>query len=108
MVRDPMMHVIGRKPVDLVDPDLEVIDRPIADVLECQRIGPVGSLVAYRSDQARSSCSRQREDAKEVGLVEIDVQFAVYRRARGFDIGDVKDLPIGAAGETGADRLAHR
>ena len=49
----------------------------------------------------------QWEDRKEIGLVKVDVQFAVERRAGGFDIGDIKDLPIGAAGEARADRLAH-
>ena len=35
------------------------------------------------------------------------MQFAVERRAGRLDIGDVEDLPIGAAGKAGADRLAH-
>src|SRR5438105_4302038 len=66
------------------------------------------SVVAHRSDQARFSFSGQREDAQEIDLVEIDVQFAICRGAGGFDIGDIENLPIGAAGKAGADRLAHR
>src|SRR5260221_371180 len=54
-----------------------------------------------------SSESSKREHAKEIGLVEIGVQFAIYRGAGGLYIGDVEDLPIGAAGKAGADRLAH-
>ena len=107
MLRHPMMHVIGRKPVDHPDLHLEVVDRPVADVTKRQRIGAVGALVAYRPDQACFSFSGQREDAEEIGLVEIDVQFAIQRRAGGFDVGDVEDLPIGAAGKPGADRPAH-
>src|ERR1700730_7895557 len=107
MFRYQVMHVIGRKPVDLLDVDLEVADRPVADVFKRQRIGTAGTLVAYRSDQARLSLSGQRKDAQEIGLVEVDVQFAIQRGAGGFDIGDVKELSIGAAGKSGADRLAH-
>jgi hypothetical protein len=71
------MHMIGRKPVDLRDLHLEVLHRPVADVLKRQRIGAVGSLVAYRSDKARLCLSGQREDAQEISFVEIDVQFAI-------------------------------
>ena len=37
--------------------------------------------------------------AKEIGLVQIDMQFAIERGAGRFDIGDIEDLPIGAAGK---------
>src|SRR3981081_2505467 len=62
MLGHPMMHMIGRKPIDLLDLAFEVVDLPVADVFKRQRIGAVGSLVAYRSDQARSSSSGPRED----------------------------------------------
>ena len=58
MLRHPVMHMIGRKPIHLLDLDLEVIDRPIADVLEFERIGVVGALVAHGADQARSALLR--------------------------------------------------
>ena len=54
-----------------------MVDRPVADVFKGQRIGAVGSFIAYRSDQPRQSLSGQREDGQEIGLVEIDMQFAV-------------------------------
>ncbi len=41
--------------------------------------------------------SGKREDGEEISLVEIDVQFAVQRGTGGIDIGDIKQLPIGAA-----------
>jgi len=34
ILRHPVMHMIGREPIHLLDLNLEVIDRPIADVLE--------------------------------------------------------------------------
>jgi hypothetical protein len=77
MRRHPVMHMIGRKPVDLPDLDLEVVDRPIADVFKRKRVNAVGTLIAYRPDQARSSLSGQRENAEEIRLVEIDMQFAI-------------------------------
>jgi hypothetical protein len=52
MLRHPMMHVIGRKPVHFLDVNFEVLDRPVADVFELERIawgvpgryGPLGSM----------------------------------------------------------------
>jgi hypothetical protein len=36
MGRHPVMDMIGRKPVHFLDIDLQVLDRPIADVIECE------------------------------------------------------------------------
>ena len=58
MLGDPVMHVIGRKPVDLRDRHLHLLDRASSDVVERQRIGAVRALVAHRSDQSRTSLSR--------------------------------------------------
>jgi len=107
VLRDTVMHVIGRKPVDLGDLELEVIDRAVADILECQRVGAVGPRVAYRPDQAGASRPGQREDTEKIGLIQIDVQFAVYGRAGGFDVCDVENLPVGSSGKSGAGDLAH-
>jgi threonine dehydrogenase-like Zn-dependent dehydrogenase len=102
-----LMHVIGRKPVDLPDYDLEVADRAITDVVKLQRIGAVSAFVPYRPDQARLSQAGQREHAEKVGLVEIDMQFTIQGGTGCVDIRDIEDLPISAAGKSGADRLAH-
>ena len=40
-------------------------------------VSAVGALAAHRPDQARPSLPGQREDAEEIGLVEVDVQFAI-------------------------------
>ena len=108
MLRYPMMHVVGREPIHLLDLDLEVIDRAAADVLEPERIGMVGPLVPHGSDQTSPAFAGQREDSKEVGFVEVDVQLAVDRRTGRLDIGDVEDLAIGSAGKAGAEALAHQ
>jgi hypothetical protein len=55
MLGHPVMNMVGRKPVHLLDVDLEIRDRPVADVFELKRIGMIGALVAYGSDQARSA-----------------------------------------------------
>src|SRR5271169_559429 len=86
VLRHPMMHVIGREPIHLLDLDLKVIDRAAADILEPERIGVVGALVSYGSDQTRSAFAGQREDGKEVGLVEVDVQLAVDRATGRLDV----------------------
>ncbi len=107
MLRHPVMHLIGREPVHLFDVDLEVIDRAVADVLELELVGMIGPLVPDGSDQARPALPGQGKDGQKIGLVEVDVQLAVERRAGGLDIGDVEDLSIGAAGKACPDRLAH-
>ncbi len=82
-------------------------DRPVADIFELQRVGVGGALVAHRADQPRPALAGQREDAEEIGLVEIDMQFAIDGGPGRLDVGDVEDLPIGAARKAGADGLAH-
>ena len=108
VLRHPMMHVVGREPIHLIDLDLEVIDRPAADILEFQRIGMIGALVPHRSDQTSAAFAGQRKDGKEVGFVEVDVQFAVDRGAGRLDVGDIEELAIGPAGKAGAEGLAHQ
>ncbi len=79
----------------------------VADVVEGQRLRAIGAFVAHRPDQPRAAFSGQREDRNEIGLVEIDVQLAVERGSFGVDVGDVEELPVGAAGKAGADGLPH-
>ena len=50
MLRHPVMHMIGRKPVHFLDMNLQVLDSPIADVFEFECIGMVRALVAHGSN----------------------------------------------------------
>jgi hypothetical protein len=70
---DPIVNVIGREPVHLLDLDLQVIDCLAADILKPERIGVVGALIAYDTDQPCASNPGQREDGKQISLVEINV-----------------------------------
>ena len=67
----------------------------------------IGALVAHGSDQARPTLPGQRKDREEISLVKVDMQFAVERRAGSFNVGNIEELPIGAAGKACTDRLAH-
>src|SRR4051794_38692966 len=67
----------------------------------------LGAFVAYRSDQSRTSFSRQRKYGKEVGLLEIDMELTVNRRAGGLNIRDIEKVTIGAARISHAHCLAH-
>ena len=107
-LRHPVVHVVGREPVHLPDPHFKVIDRPAADIFEFERLRVLGTLVPYSPDQPCAAFAGQRKDGQEIGFVEVDMQFAVERRAGGFDICDVKDLLIGAAGKASAHRLTHQ
>lgn len=97
VLRHPMMHAIRREPIHLVDLNLEVIDRPAADVLELDRLGMIGAFVAYGSNVTSPAFAGQREAGEEVGFIEVDVQLAVDRGSGRLDVGDVEDLAIGPA-----------
>ena len=63
-------------------PQLEAPDRAVAHVLESQRSRRASArFVRDRADQARATFAGERKDRQKVGLVEIDVQFAVDRAA---------------------------
>src|SRR5215469_2861896 len=107
VLRHAMVDAIGREPVDLLDFDLEIVDDPPADVLEFERISMPGAFAPYRADQPRTSFSGQRKHREEVGLLEIDMEFAIERRAAGLDIRHVEQVLVGAARISRAHRLAH-
>ena len=107
MFRDPVMDVIGRKPVHFADIDLQVLDRPIADIIECEGIGVVRALVADGPNKARSPLSSEGKDRQEIGLVKVGMELAVERAAGGFNIGDIEKLTVSASGKARAGRLAH-
>src|SRR5580704_10369392 len=107
MLRYAVMDTVGREPVYLFDLDLEVVDYPAADILEFERIGVIGAFVSHRPDQARAPLAGKGKHGEEVGLVEIGVQFAVYRRSGRLDIRDIEKLAIGGARKARAHRLSH-
>src|SRR5262249_48150925 len=77
VLRHAVVSGIGREPVHLFDFDPEIIDDPAADILELERVGMLGAFVAYCSDQARASLSGQWKHTEEIGLLEINMEFAV-------------------------------
>src|SRR5215831_6333756 len=77
VLRHAVVRVIGREPVHLFGFDPEIIDDSATDILELERVGTLGAFVAYCSDQARASFSGQRKHAEKIGLLEINMEFAV-------------------------------
>jgi hypothetical protein len=73
MLRYTVMNTISRKPVDFFDINLVVLDHPSADILEFERIGPVGAVVTDRPDQSGASLPCKRKHRKEIGFFEVDV-----------------------------------
>ena len=59
-----------------------MLDGAVADVVEAQRLGVLGALVAHGADQPRAAVAGQREERQEIGVVEVDMQFAIDRRPR--------------------------
>ena len=58
-------------------------------------------------DQAHPARSLQGKDSQKVGPAEIDVDFAVRRRAGPLHVGDVEEPRIGSAGKADRQRLPH-
>src|SRR5271166_7159661 len=105
--RHTVVHVISREPVHLVDLNLQVIDRPVADVLEPERLPALREWVLDGPDQPRAAHTGERKDRQEVCLVQINVQFAIDWRAGSLYVGNIEDLVIGAARKPCAHRLTH-
>ena len=59
-------------------------------------------------DEARVPVLLQRKDGHELARVQRGVQLSVHRRAASFDVGDVEQMFISAAGESDRERLPHR
>ena len=102
------MDAIGRKPVHLVDLDLQIIDGTVAYIPELERLGMFCALIAHSTDQAHPLLWSEGENREKVGLVEIDVQLAVDRRARRLNVGDIEHLLIGSARKSRSYRLANK
>ena len=62
---------------------------------------------SHIADQAHVAITLHGKNKQNVGLVKIDVQFKVDRRAACLDIGDVEQPRIGSAGKADAERLAY-
>src|SRR6185437_15432977 len=107
MLRHPVMHVIGRKPVDMGYRQLHLPDRMAFDIVERQRFRATGALITNRADQARTSFAGEREHGNKIGFIEIDVQFSVNRRSLRLDVSNIEEVLVGAAWKAGCDGLAY-
>ena len=106
LLRHPVMHVIGGEPVDPLRRHLEVArsrgrSRPQTQLLR-------GSARSSRTVPIRRARPR-RPAGTPPGSPPRRGRCAVPRRTRAaaVDVGDIEHLPVGAAGEAGAQRLAH-
>src|SRR5664279_4798044 len=63
----------------------------------------VSAAIPHGPDQPGVSLGRKGKDCQEIGFVEIDMQLAIDGRTGCVDVGNIEDLPIGPAGESGAD-----
>ena len=107
MLRHTMVDVISREPVYLFDFDLEILDDPVADILELKHLSMLGAFVSNRSDQSRTSLSGQRKYGEEIGLLKVGMEFAIQCSAGGFDIRNVEEVAVGTACIPRAHRVPH-
>ena len=85
-----------------------MLDCPLAHVLEPQALRVLGALITHSADQPCTARAGKRKDAKQVRLVEIDVQLAIERCAAAFDIGNVEDVPVRPSRKAATERLTHQ
>ena len=79
---DPVMDVIGGKPVDLGDLDAQALQNDRAHVGPLQRSAALRRRVLDGSDQPRVAVALHRERGEEAGIVERDMQLVIHHRAR--------------------------
>jgi hypothetical protein len=105
-VGHPVMHVVDREPVHLLDLELEILRCAVADVFEGQIVDELAMARLDGSNQADAPFVRQGEDGQEVGIVEVAVEVAVDRGPFAGHVSHVKDLRIGPTGKARAHDLA--
>src|SRR5262245_21707029 len=102
-----MVNAIGREPVHVCVPELHPIDRSTLDVVE--RDLTIWLLVfVHEPDYAQVASTLQRENDKEVDVLDIDVQLVVGERALGVNVGDVEVSLIGSAREFDSELVSNR
>ncbi len=107
VVRDAVVHPVGREPVHLGHGDLHAVDGHMGDILEGEGLRMLGALVIDHAHEPHVALGLQREHREEVGLVEVEVEVAVHRFARGLHVGHVEQLAVGSARKAGVEGLAH-
>ena len=107
LIRYPVVNPVGRKPVHLLDLELQVLDRPGTDVVEGELTVVLALRVPHAPDEPDSPLALHGKGEQEVGLVEVDMQLEVGRGAFCFDIRDVEQALVGSPWKPNAERLAH-
>ena len=97
LLRDAMMNAVGRKPIDAFHFDLEILNGAAPHIFKLKMLVVLRRIVAHRTDQPRSAGVLQREHREEVGVIEVDVQFAVHRGSGGLDIRNIEQMVVGSA-----------
>ena len=99
VVGHPMVDMVDREPIHLVDLEPQRPGGKVADIVEAELVEVLPLAWFDRPDQADATLVRQRENGQEVGFVEFPVQVAVECRARARHVGDVEGLRVGPAGK---------
>ena len=106
-VRNAVMHMVGRKPVDALDGNAHTLQQALAHVFPGE--GPRGTrrVLAHRTDEAGATFALERKRTKKIHVVQRHVQLLVRHRAAGLNVGHVEDVRVSPAGEAGAQDFAH-
>jgi hypothetical protein len=102
----PMVHAVGREPVDPLDLELQAPGHPLADVVPGQRLALRLGFAFDGADQAGGVLPLHREHRQQIGLVEGDMELVVGDRPVNLGVGDVVDPFVGVAREPDLQRLA--
>ena len=65
MLRHAVMHVVGRKPVHILDPELEMLDRSRAHTIELKSFRVFGTLVSHGPNQAGPALAGERKNSEK-------------------------------------------
>ena len=69
MLGDPVVHVVGREPIDTLDVDTHALEDVLAHVVPCKCFLLVFGALAHGADKPRSLGAFHREDTQQISLV---------------------------------------
>ena len=88
-VGNAMVDAVGREPMHGRDMELQMSDRPAADIVKAQFAVWIDTI-AEDTDQPHTFAGLERKDDREILVLDVDMHRAIDRRPRRIDIGHIE------------------
>jgi hypothetical protein len=108
VVRNAVMHMVRREPIDLHDVELEMLDRFGPHVFKGEGSMLLARWLARRPYEADALPAFHGKNEYKIGIFEVDVEISFIHWLGQFHVGNVEVAWIGCAREIVAKLLPHR